>query len=416
LGLVAEALTMCQEGRCLYPEDTELLFVEGILRLHQKDLAGAEACLVRVQEPTADNHFASVDAGLRTYKAWHNLGVVYKHQGRLAEAAGLWERVLAERPDFLQAWLGLSELYSQQGAWDDLEKLAKRLEQEHPQGKEEAALMRARGLLAREDYQAARSFLEALMDKDPEALMPRILYSHAWLKEGKDLLSAEYALRTILARDPGNREARHNLTLLLQSQGRKMEGAGVNGVTLGDLYKEACSKASDINEHLPTLFALAKECRHITEFGTRSAESTTAFLYAQPERLVCYDLRKHAEVYHLEILAGRAKLIFHLTNVLRETIEQTDLLFMNSWHVYEQLKEELRLHGSKVRKYIVIHQTSTFGTNGEGEGRRGLWPAIEEFLAEGNFVIKDRYENNNGLMVLERKAIAEGAPLSEGSA
>jgi glycosyltransferase involved in cell wall biosynthesis/tetratricopeptide (TPR) repeat protein/predicted O-methyltransferase YrrM len=407
LGLVAEALTMCQEGRCLYPEDTELLFVEGLLRLHQQDLAGAEACLIRVQEPSANNHFASVDAGLRTYKAWHNLGVVYQKQGRLAEAAGQWERVLSERPDFLQAWLGLSELYCQQGAWADLEKLAQRMEQEHPQGVAEGALMRARGLLARQDYPGARSFLEALMDKDPEALMPRILYSHAWLKEGKDPLSAEYALRTILARDPGNREARHNLTLLLQSHGRKLEGPGVDGVTLADLYQAVCTKPSNITEHLPALYALAEECQHITEFGTRTAESTTAFLYAQPKKLICYDLRQYAEFTPLEILAGRTRLTFHLANVLRVSIEETDLLFVNSWHTYEQLKEELRLHGTKARKYIVIHDTTTMGANGEFEGRRGLEPAIEEFLAEGHFVIKGRYEQNSGLTILVRQPVAQ---------
>ncbi len=89
--------------------------------------------------------------------------------------------------------------------------------------------------------------------------------------------------------------------------------------------------------------------------------------------------------------------------MLKVGIEETDLLFIDTWHVYEQLKEELRLHGSKARKYIVLHDTTTFGENGEGEGRRGLWPAVEEFLAVGEFQIKERFQNNNGLTILVRK-------------
>jgi hypothetical protein len=96
-------------------------------------------------------------------------------------------------------------------------------------------------------------------------------------------------------------------------------------------------------------------------------------------------------------------LVFHQADVLRVDIEETDLLFIDTWHVYGQLKEELRRHGGKVRKYIVVHDTTTFGQRGETEGHAGLWPAVEEFLAAGTFAIKVRYQNNNGLTVLERR-------------
>ena len=39
---------------------------------------------------------------------------------------------------------------------------------------------------------------------------------------------------------------------------------------------------------------------------------------------------------------------------------------------------------------------------GEDEGHAGLWPAVQELLAQGEFKVKARYENNNGLTVLER--------------
>jgi hypothetical protein len=99
-------------------------------------------------------------------------------------------------------------------------------------------------------------------------------------------------------------------------------------------------------------------------------------------------------------------------------IEETDLLFIDTWHVYQQLKKEFELHADKSRKYIILHDTTTFGENGEGIAstninivtgqieaipHKGLWPAVEEFLESNTkWKLKERYTNNNGLTVLER--------------
>ena len=42
----------------------------------------------------------------------------------------------------------------------------------------------------------------------------------------------------------------------------------------------------------------------------------------------------------------------------------TDLLFVDTWHVYAQLKRELDTHGHHVRKYIVLHDTTLDGDKG----------------------------------------------------
>jgi len=112
-------------------------------------------------------------------------------------------------------------------------------------------------------------------------------------------------------------------------------------------------------------------------------------------------------VDRLAARAGRTEFVFHEADVLHVEIEATDLLFIDTFHVYEQLQEELRLHAGKVHKYIVLHDTTTFGLYGEAPGHAGLWPVVEEFLKEGAFRLKERYENNHGLTVLERAS--EGA-------
>ena len=90
--------------------------------------------------------------------------------------------------------------------------------------------------------------------------------------------------------------------------------------------------------------------------------------------------------------------------MLAVDIEETDLLFIDTWHVYDQLREELRRHAGRASRYVVLHDTTTFGERGEVAGHAGLWPAVEEYLALGRFALAARYENNNGLTVLRRRA------------
>jgi tetratricopeptide (TPR) repeat protein len=293
------------------------------------------------------------------------------------------------------------------GVWGEVERIAGGL----PEGASAAAaVLRGRALMGRGDYPAARRLLRESVAAHPQALWPRVILSHAYLQEGKDPAAAERALRDVLALAPGHAEARNNLAVLLRQRGGAARDEVFAGdVELGQLYEAACATPSDINEHLPTLYALARGCRHVTEMGTRTGVSTTALLLARPEVLVCYDLVRQPQVDRLEALAGRTEFVFRQEDVLGADIEPTDLLFIDTLHTYEQLREELRLHAEKARKYVVLHDTTTFGERGEVPGSRGLWPAVEEFLERGTFRLKARYTNNNGLAVLEAVASRPGA-------
>lgn len=170
-------------------------------------------------------------------------------------------------------------------------------------------------------------------------------------------------------------------------------------------YDKAAHTPSDINEHLPTLRSLAERCDHVTEMGTRSAVSTSALLAAQPKKLICYDLQRSAAVSDLLRIAGKTDMTFHQADVLQVDIEETDLLFIDTYHVYSQLQNELALHAGKARRFIALHDTTIFGEVGETPGHKGLWPAVTEFLvAHPEWTLLHRYENNNGLTVLSRVA------------
>lgn len=176
---------------------------------------------------------------------------------------------------------------------------------------------------------------------------------------------------------------------------------------------------SDINEHIPVLLKYGQECKHITEMGVRGICSTWAFLGSNPDKLISYDIqdpstwgeniqnvKDTAETYGIDFT-------FVLADVLKVEIEETDLLFLDTWHSYKQLKSELALHSGKVKKYIVFHDTTSYadrdetsyevwGKEWKAEGI-GIWRAIEEFLESNpEWVLKERLYNNNGLTIIEK--------------
>lgn len=166
-----------------------------------------------------------------------------------------------------------------------------------------------------------------------------------------------------------------------------------------------CKAKTDINEHLKTLYEHAQQCGHITEFGFRSGESTCAFLAAAPKKLVTYDMNPECAKTHEKLMAmcpESTQFEFICDDTRKVRIEQTDLLFIDTRHTYGQLAAELK-NGHRVKKFIILHDTETFGSTGEG-GEKGLSLAIIEFLKKTKkWQVAAHYSNNNGLTILERR-------------
>lgn len=195
-------------------------------------------------------------------------------------------------------------------------------------------------------------------------------------------------------------------------------------------YFEMCNTPSDINEHLPTLYTYAKECNHVTECGVRTAVSSYAFGYAligrENTKLVQVDPQTHSNIQQFgrECIREGLQVVFHNQSDLDCPLENTDLLFIDTWHVYGHLKRELARWHSYVKNYIILHDTTVDewlgetirnGWNAEKQSResgipiheirKGLWPAVEEFLQTNpEWVLHKRFYNNNGLTILRRNS------------
>ena len=171
---------------------------------------------------------------------------------------------------------------------------------------------------------------------------------------------------------------------------------------LEKLYKERCEKITDINQHLPVLRDLASKVEFVTEFGVREGNSTVAFASAKPRALVSYDI--HPMPDDLETLLSQLPYFkFIKANVLHVKIHPTDLLFIDTYHSYEQLTMELDIHSLWVNRFIVLHDTEAFGIVGEDGKKPGLQKAVSQLIDKGEWFRSLELKNNNGLTVLARR-------------
>lgn len=196
------------------------------------------------------------------------------------------------------------------------------------------------------------------------------------------------------------------------------------------VYNILCDTPSDINEHLPTLYKYATECGSILELGVRGCISSWALLNGLLKN------NKHDKHLFLNDLTecniaglinatknGQVEVNYQWVNDLDLDIHRNfDLTFIDTWHVYGQLKRELAKFSKITNKYIILHDTTVDEIYGEtirigwnatvqsydtgipiDEINCGLGRAVDEFLAANkNWMLKEKFTNNNGLTVLQR--------------
>lgn len=177
--------------------------------------------------------------------------------------------------------------------------------------------------------------------------------------------------------------------------------------SLFDLLQEAMVEPTDIHDHITTLQSLAEQCEVVTEFGTRTGISTRALAAGGPCLLTSYDVNPFTDRWRVECALRRdgGCYLFIQESTLTATIRETDLLFIDTFHSYGQLIQELNSHAGKVKKYIVMHDTETFAHHGMDGDSRGLVDAFEEFLeAWDEWSLFSHTHKCHGLTVLVKGA------------
>jgi len=200
--------------------------------------------------------------------------------------------------------------------------------------------------------------------------------------------------------------------------------------TVKQKYEILCRERSDINEHLPTLYRYATECETIFETGVRGCVSSWALTYGllnnkkDKKSLFMNDI----EPCKIDDLLNTTKSLKiemwykWINNLQLELPGNVDLTFIDTWHIYGQLKRELAKFSKLTNKYIIMHDTTVDEIHGESirshmdihaqarssgytieEISCGLQRAIDEFLTENSeWKLYERFTNNNGLTILKR--------------
>ena len=145
-------------------------------------------------------------------------------------------------------------------------------------------------------------------------------------------------------------------------------------------------QGTDISDHLPTLYMLARMSSYVVEFGVRDGVSTRAIIESGTPSL-------HVDIEPAPFPFEKPHW-FAQASSLDVRIPPTDLLFIDTEHTYEQLSRELALHCDSVHRWIAMHDTEKFPD---------LRRAIADFLETDNgWEFLTHYQNNNGMTILQR--------------
>lgn len=177
-------------------------------------------------------------------------------------------------------------------------------------------------------------------------------------------------------------------------------------MNIEDLYKQRCGKDiefADLWYHMPTLYNYAMGVCHITEIGTRTGNSTTAFLNGLSDGLggcmVSYDI---APQQFFPPPIKNVVWSFRQQDSQKPDfkISPTELLFIDGDHKYPSVVRDLQQH-QNVLKYIIMHDTDP---EHDRKHNDGVYRAMCDFL-KANTEWGMIYHTNecNGLTVLARK-------------
>lgn len=196
-------------------------------------------------------------------------------------------------------------------------------------------------------------------------------------------------------------------------------------------YQHFCTQTSDINQHIPVLRELAKECDSVMELGLRYMNSTWGIIKGLSESP--YSKKKY---FGIDLVTPPANIIGTIAflakahdiefyfyqandfNIKASNLPLVDMLFIDTLHTYCHLTYELENFSCIAKKYITMHDTSEpWGDRDDTEyhgdfseypkhfdrTKRGLWPAVEDFLKNHpEWVLLERRFNNHGFTILKR--------------
>ena len=160
-----------------------------------------------------------------------------------------------------------------------------------------------------------------------------------------------------------------------------------------------CAMHDAITKHL-------KECDSYMELGTHQGGSASAAMLTNTKSIQLVDINFSRYNKFLKPIASKYCRENGIELSIKEmdsrslgVVKEVDMLVIDSVHKPEFMQEELDLHGSNVKKYIIAHDTST---NVRGSIDT-LYNVLANFAKKNRWEVLERYTKNVGYTVLKKK-------------
>jgi len=165
-------------------------------------------------------------------------------------------------------------------------------------------------------------------------------------------------------------------------------------------FEEIKKNSSDINELVEDIFNHTKGCNIAVSLGIMKGDAAFALLLGCQHHISIDSNASRDTLNFLNDYFGSKS-----SSIIQNTydpidLEEFDVLFVDSAHTADCVEKELKTHAYKVNKFIIFHDTHTFGDVGE-DGGEGIKKPIYDFLSK-NQEWKIIYEinHNNGMIII----------------
>lgn len=245
----------------------------------------------------------------------------------------------------------------------------------------------------------------------------------------------EYALQDPVSYVPGQAYGQRpendvpSLPVATSNLGLPLPAVAASVADVSGFLRESAKR--DLDEHAPTLIALASRCNKVIEITGRR-ESTAFLLHGVSslsacekqacEGSECSGACKQARQFHSfqgesDTLSGILQSIVEDGGIDREvdfrvtTVKvddypelpfEPDLLFLDLRHSAESVKSELSKYAPSVGRYIIFHDTVIHGQHGD-DGGKGMLYGLRDFLRDNpEWFVAWHNHQQYGLTVLGR--------------
>lgn len=218
LGEHLHAWQACEEGRKLFPDDAELAFRQGMLAYEMGRLEDSKECYLVALRGESVRHFSSMDRGVCSFKARHNLALVYRELGRPDLAEIQCRQAVWESPKYHPTRRLLIDMLLAQHKLSTAE-LAIEQAGEIGDCEADASIFRANVAELRGDHRLAQSLLEVARRQFPDSNTVLERLCRFYFLDA-DSRQAESSLLELAQRVPQDAAVRTNLAAVYLSRGK----------------------------------------------------------------------------------------------------------------------------------------------------------------------------------------------------